>query len=198
VRAGGVVRVRLLSEREHASLFREAAVRHGDAQVARVDEDDGEENRGGMPDRWFEVAAGGARLNAFLHAKRTRSLLRRLTGLDWTPSGAEGSYSYYRRQGHYLGLHRDVEECDLTVITCIHDSRASADAGTDGVLILYPTRVREPLSSIRTDPQSGAVRVRVAPRESLVFLGGLIPHRLYPVGRGQVRIVAPLCYQVAA
>jgi hypothetical protein len=188
--------VRLLSERAHAALFREAAACHANAQLARVAEHDGEEHRGGTPDRWFEVAAGGRRLETFLHAASTRSVLRRLTGLDWVPTAADGSYSYYRREGYYLGLHRDVEECDLTVITCIHDSRAGS-GGREGVLILYPSRVNEPLSAIRAEPDRDSVAFRVAPGESLVLLGGLVPHRLHPVGRNHVRIVAPLCYQLA-
>jgi hypothetical protein len=196
VRAGGAVRVRLLPDRARAALFREAAACHSDAQAALVIEHDGEENRGGVPDRWLETAAGGPRLAAFLRAPATRTLLRRLTGLEWTPSG-EGTYSYYRRHGHHLGLHRDVDECDLAVITCIHDSGADSEVGDGAALVLYPGRVQEPLSTIRADPTRGAVPVRLASGDSLVLLGGAVPHRLAPVGPGHLRIVAPLCYRIA-
>jgi hypothetical protein len=195
VRAGGAVRTRLLREGGRAALLREARARHAVAEEALVLEHDGEQDRGGAPDRWLESAVGGPRLAAFLHAPPTLALLRRLTGLDWTPSGAEGTYSYYRRAGHHLGLHRDVDECDLAVITCIQAAGPATDDA--GVLVLYPGRAKEPLSAIRAEPMRGAVPVRLASGESLVLLGGAIPHRVLPLGEGHLRIVAPLCYRVA-
>jgi hypothetical protein len=197
VRAGGALRVRLLSDRDRAGLFREAVACHPDAVEALVLDHDGAE-RGGVPDRWLESASGGPRLDAFLHAAPTRTLLRRLTGLHWAPSGAQGTYSYYRRAGHHLGLHRDIDECDLAVITCVHDSRSDAGAGDGGVLVLYPGRAREPLAAIRTEPARGAVAVRLAPGDSLVLLGGAVPHRLLPLGPTHLRVVAPLFYRVGA
>jgi hypothetical protein len=198
VRAGGAVRVRLLPARDRAALFREAAACHRYAQAALVVDHDGEEHRGGVPDRWLETAVGGPRLRALLHAPATRAMLRRLTGLDWTPSGDEGTYSYYRRQGHHLGLHRDVDECDLALITCVHDSGSHPEADDAGILLLYPSRVREPLSAIRAEPRRGAIPVRLTSGASLVLLGGAVPHRVLPVGRGHLRIVAPLCYRIAS
>jgi hypothetical protein len=159
-----------------------------------VAEPDGETWRGGSPDRWLESAAGGDHLQAFYHSPRTLALLHQLTGLAWTQSGAAGTYSYYRRAGHHLGVHRDVDECDLAVITCVHDS-AGGGAGRAGALCLFPERTAETLEELRARPDDGAVYVRLEPGQSLVLLGGIVPHRVLPVGERHARIVAPLCYR---
>ena len=119
-----------------------------------------------------------------------------MTGLPWLPSGDQGTFSYYRRPGHYLGLHRDVDECDLAVIVCVAD-RYAREPGTAGTLCVYPQRTGEPLSAIRATPQLGALHIRVRPGEAAVLLGGIVPHRVIAVAEAHERVVAPLCFSAA-
>jgi hypothetical protein len=160
-------------------------------------EPDAEIWRGGSPDRWLETAVGGEPLQALYHSRALLELLQRVTGLAWAPTGGAGTYSYYRRAGHHLGVHRDVDECDLAVITCVHDSARRRD-GPAGALCLYPGRTRETIPVLRARADDGAVLVWLQPGESILLLGGIVPHRVLPVGERRVRIVAPLCFTPAA
>src|SRR5262249_20313451 len=104
-------------------------------------------------------------------------------------SGSQGSYSYYVRPGDHLGLHRDIEECDVAVITCL------CETGGSGALQLYPDRVSEPLSRIRTTPRKGRRTIRLRAGETIVLLGGYVPHVTTPMGPRQKRIISALCYR---
>jgi len=167
------------------------------AETFRTVQPDGEEHRGGAPDRWLESAVGGPELATLYASAVLARLLLDVTDLRWLPSGGQGTFSYYRRPGHYLGLHRDVDECDLAVIVCVSDEYAS-DPGTAGTLCVYPQRTREPLSAIRATPKDGALHIRVRPGEAAILLGGIVPHRVIGVGNAHERVVAPLCFGVAA
>lgn len=193
-RAGGVLRARLLDAAGLAALCTEADVQHARASEPRSATPAREDTRRGDPARWLETAPGGPALATFLAAPATIRLLRQLTGLPFVPSGPQGTYSYYRRAGHHLDVHRDIEVCDLAVITCLRDEGAGADAGT---LEVYPDRWREPTSQVRRTASIGARPVAVAPGESVVLLGGVIPHRVPALEEGRIRIVTPLCYRVA-
>jgi hypothetical protein len=195
-RAGGGAIVRLLAPDTLGALQAEALAAHPDAVETLVEQGDGEENRGGSPERGLDSSVGGPVLHGLYHAPEVLDALGALTDVEWTPSGGEGSYSYYCRPGHHLGLHRDVDECDLALIVCILDDRPE-QAGDAGSLCLYPGRSHEPLSAIRATPERGEVRVRATPGEAVVLLGGVVPHRVLPVGERHVRIVAPLCYRAA-
>lgn len=80
------------------------------------------------------------------------------------------------------------------MITCVLDSVASP-ATLSGALCLYPGRTQDTLRELRSRPDDGAEYVRLEPGQSIVLLGGLVPHRVLPVRERQVRIVAPLCYR---
>lgn len=190
----GAVLASLLDSDGLEALRQEALASHRAAEEVRTLEPDEEIWRGGSPDRWLESAPGGDALQAFYRSPRILDLLHRLTGLAWTQSGLAGTYSYYRRAGHHLGIHRDIDECDLAVITCVQDS-AESRAENGGALCLYPERTGDTLAELRARPDHGAAYVRLEPGQSVVLLGGLVPHRLLPVGEGHVRIVAPLCYR---
>lgn len=188
---GGYAVTRLLSARARGVLAREALRMYPQAEVWRRDRSTDELAVGGDPARLLELGPGGPALNRLYAASTVARLLRGLTGLDWIPSGDAGSYSYYRRPGHHLGLHQDVDECNLALIACVHERGAVAD-GTSGVLQLWPGRE---LPDVRRDPKPGRVLVRLQPGEALVLLGGVVPHAVSPVEAGHVRIVAPLCFQ---
>jgi hypothetical protein len=114
-------------------------------------------------------------------------------GLPVVPSGNRGSYSYYARAGDFLDLHRDVETCDLAVLTALHDNSAPTDQS--GGLVVYPGRIGEPLSAIRERSQEGAYLVKLLPGQTIVLLGGVLPHRVIPVAEGQLRIISVLCFR---
>jgi hypothetical protein len=177
-------------------LLAEATAVSSHASENRVERWDGHEGRGGSPERCFLVAEGGSVQDAFYRAPSLTAFLAGVVGQVVTPSGLRGSYSYYAHPGDFLGLHRDVEVCDLALITCLHD--VANASGTAGALRLYPDRRDEPLANIRRSGAKGQVLVRLRPGESIVILGGLVPHSLEPVAAGQIRIVSVLCFRVGA
>lgn len=191
--SGGFLVASLLDPASLALLYDEATEARAHAETFQTADHDGEDNRGGAPDRWLESALAGPQLAGLFASPAVARFLHDVTGVDWTPSGSNGTYSYYRRTGHYLGLHRDVEECDLAVIVCIADDHPG-EPGIAGTLCVYPHRTHEPLSAIRASPERGAVHIRVRPGEAAILLGGVVPHRVVPVGPRHKRIVAPLCY----
>jgi len=193
VASGGAVVTSFLDGLALARLRAEAAVVHADAQVTQTDRPNDDVR--GDPDRWLESAPGGVELDALYRNPSVLQLLGQVTGMSWQRAGEAGAFSYYRVPGHHLGLHRDIDSCDLACITCVHDDGGSD--GRSGVLRLYPTRTGERLEDIRAMPDRGAVHVRLAPGQTLILLGGLVPHRLLPIALGHSRIVAPLCYRAA-
>jgi hypothetical protein len=135
----------------------------------------------------------GEKQRELYHDKRLIDFLQQVTGLTLQPSGQSGTYTYYARPGDYLAIHRDIDICDLAVITCLYDGPRTDNEG--GLLTFYPQRLAERLSAIRATPQEGAVKMRLRPGQTLVLLGGIVPHAILPTARGQVRIVSILCYR---
>ncbi len=174
-----------------AQLLTEAFSHYSLALPNVVTESDNEDFRGGKPSRRFFSAPGGAVQDTFYHAPQVLHFLHHLTGVRLTPTGQHGTYSYYVSPGDHLALHRDIETCDLTVITCLH-SRFSQGQG--GILYLYPNHLFEPLSTLRGNPQAGALGINLQPGQSLVFFGGIVPHYLSCIAPEQERIVSVLCY----
>jgi hypothetical protein len=193
--AGGAVVTSVLDAPALARLQSESHEAHSRAQITFNERSN--DLVKGDPDRWLESASGGAELGALYRNAALLDLLLRLTGLPWRRTGELGAFSYYRLPGHHLGLHRDIDTCELACITCV-DDRGGNPATPSGVLRLYPSRTGATLDEIRATPDGGAVHVRLAPGQTLVLLGGLVPHRLLPMAAGHTRIVAPLCYRVGA
>ncbi|MEM9138350.1 MAG: hypothetical protein AAGB15_00840, partial [Pseudomonadota bacterium] len=117
--------------------------------------------------------------------------LEELSGQGLKPTGERGSYSYYDRPGHYLGLHRDIQTCDLTLITCLsrHDGPAPS-----GALRLYPKSIRSDLDAISDDTVYRDISMK--PGQSVILLGGCVPHQVLPAAEGFSRSIAVLCYQM--
>jgi hypothetical protein len=195
--AGGWTIGELLGPRAREALAAEARRCHAaGATRAQLDASPDEDVRRGNPARRLESAPGGSALQALYTAPVLHAWLRGLTGLGWVPSGGQGTYSYYRREDDHLGIHRDVDECDLAVIACVAEAGAPS-SGIAGALSLWPARAGERLSEIRAAPVAGRVTVRLAPGRAIVLLGGLVPHAVEPLVEGHVRIVAPLCFRAA-
>jgi hypothetical protein len=190
VRGGGLLRARILDDAGLDALVQDAWQAHVGASEARLDLPGPGER--GDPDRWLESAPGGPALERFAGSDALLELLTRATHVRWRPAGP-GSWSYYRAEGHHLGIHRDLAVCDLAVITCVVDQGEGSDGG---LLRLWPTRARETTAAIRRDP-AGATQIRVQAGETVLLLGGLVAHQVLPLGPAQVRVVAPLCQQPA-
>ncbi|MBI3970030.1 MAG: hypothetical protein HY332_01965 [Chloroflexi bacterium] len=196
----------LLDEPCREQMLSEAVRSYATAQESAVAVSDREEYRGGAPARRFLSAPGGDVQDASYHAAWMLGFLREVTGgAPVTPSGSRGTYTYYARASDHLAIHRDVETCDLAVVTCLYNgphaasaSSVPATAGNGGVLCLYPSRMLEPLSAIRRDPATGTIGVRLLPGQTIVMFGGIVPHAVLPIGDHQVRIVSVLCYRIEA
>lgn len=185
----------LLNPDSLQALLAEAATLMPGASESRVDTRDHHEGRGGTPARKFLSSPGGSAQDAFYTAPWLVGVLQDVTGLPVHPTGERGTFTYYARTGDYLDLHRDVEHCDLAVITCLHDD--GPHAGPGGALRLYPRHAAQPLSAVRADP-GGAVDVRLHPGHTAILYGGIVPHEVLPTEPGQRRIVSVLCYEVIA
>ena len=178
----------------HQSMLHEAQNLFSYAQESIVINPDVEEVRGGNPPRAFLSVAAGPVQQSLYHSPALRSFLEQLTGLSISLSGIQGTYSFYARRGDHLSLHRDIESCDLAVITCLQDNTSTHKRG--GILYLYPDRCEEPLSQIRATPDKGCVPVHLAPNYTVVMYGGIVPHLITPIVNLQVRIVSILCFSV--
>ncbi|MFY2558523.1 hypothetical protein ACN469_12905 [Corallococcus terminator] len=194
LRQGGFGLYEGLPDAPTCQLLLEDALRRSttDARRAHTTSSDSQPERGGAPGRDLLNMSGGVVLQRLYSAPTMLDWLRRLTWPGLQPSGGQGTYSFYLQPGDHLDLHRDVAPCEVAVITCLLDALDAQAPG--GRLTLYPQRVAEPLQRIRQSPEAGRVTLRLRPRQTLVMLGGLVPHAVEPVVRGQSRIVSVLCY----
>lgn len=170
-------------------LLSEARERRGHGTRGTVAVSDGTEQRGGSPARDFVSAPAGASHWNLHGSGALTGALARVCSADVVPIGS-GTYSYYE-PGDFLAVHRDVETCDLAVITCLAEAGA---AGAVGGLVAYPDLTEEPLSTVRAAGRSAGARVPLAPGDTAALLGGLVPHEVLPVARE--RIVAIMCYRL--
>jgi hypothetical protein len=150
--------------------------------------------RGGSPARKFLSAQGGTVQDRFYHSSTLKTMLETLSQTSIEPTGARGTYSYYARTGDFLALHRDIVQCDLTLISCLFDHTKGAAEGFGGVLRLYPSYNLQPLSSINPHSSSRDLRLQVG--QSVALLGGIVPHEVLPTSSGQIRIVSVLCFEI--
>lgn len=152
----------------------------------------GKEERGGNPDRAFTTAAGGPVQWGIFASPAMLARLAQVCGLELSPLGG-GSYSFYEQSGDFLGLHRDIVDCDLAVITCV---RARGEEAAAGRLLVYSNYMNAPLTSARSAGKAGATPVPMGRGESVALLGGFVPHEVTPMLPGQERIVSVMCYRV--
>jgi hypothetical protein len=184
----------LLTWEWHKSMLQEANNLFPYAQESKAILADLEEWRGGNPPRTFLSTVAGPVQQSFYHSLGLSRFLEQVTRLSVHLSGIQGTYCFYCRKGDYLSLHRDIEACDLAMITCLQDDAPSYDRG--GVLCVYPNRYEEPLSQIRATLHQGCVPVHLAPNHTIIMYGGIIPHLITPTVNSQVRIVSILCFSI--
>jgi hypothetical protein len=195
MRTGGFVVVEgLLSQATIEELAAEAVAAYETAAVNEVAYRGDPQERGGAPARRFASAQGGPVQYGFYNAPEMCEMLSGFASLPVAPTGEVATFSYYVSPGDYIDAHRDIPTCDLAVITCLLDNEPGA---SDGSLCVYPERIREPIASIRKNPDRDALYVHLLPGQTIVLLGGIVPHRLAPVAPAQQRVVSVMCYSVA-
>lgn len=183
---------------DRATWARLAAEAQGLAATAvahLVTEPDREELRGGQPQRKFASAEGGPVQDAVYTSPALAGHLLAWAGAHFAPTGRRGSFTYYRRPGDHLALHRDVRTCDLAMITVL--DRRGGD-GRSGTLTVYPRRLGDTLSEIRRTPRRGGEPVDLAAGQSVLLFGGLVPHCVTATAPGQSRTVSLLCFRLVS
>lgn len=193
--SGGIVVVdSLMDDRMFSALCAEAQANYAlaDRQVCDVVSSDDCDGRGGVPPRQLATAPGGPVQDELYRLPHLCGLLSQLNGGPIRPSGSRGSYSYYVMPADHLGLHLDIVTCDITVISVLADS--SPDNG--GALVVQRSSVGMPLSTLRRSPHVPEEVVKAPARSSIIILGGLVPHRVLPIARGQ-RVISALCFEAA-
>ena len=159
-------------------------------------EDDGAQGRGGMPSRALQSVGGAGVQDALYAAPALHAFLGAQCGLPIVPSGNRGSYSFYVEPGDFLGLHLDVDTCDVTLITILQDDTDARDPG--GGLGVYPGALGSPLGPVRAASGAGMSVVKARPGESIVILGGLGPHPVLPLGPTGQRVISARCFTATA
>jgi len=195
-RGGFQIERQLFSKESLWAMFDEACRLFANSSEELRENSDIEEWRGGLPPRKLLTTGGGPVQDRLYRAHTLQVLLSQLIGVPVQASRDRAGYSYYCRPGDYLGLHRDVETCDISVIVVLSDNTDSQQEG--GELILYPKKIQDPLSVIRQNPKIDAVPIKLAAGETCILAGGMVPHLVRPVGKGQYRITAPMCFKVMA
>ena len=185
----------LLDPRYFEALRDEAVEEYAGGSLSDVAANMDGKERGGSPARRFVSAKGGLVQEAFYRAAWMGEFLSDLAGAQVKPTGDQATFSYYVAPGDFIDVHRDIESCDLAVITCLHDSAPSRPTGS---LCLYTERLAEPVRAIRASRESGFERAHLAPGQTIVLLGGIVPHRLEPLSASQQRIVSVMCYAAEA
>lgn len=152
----------------------------------------GDDGRGATPSRELANGPGGPEQDAFYHHAPLHDWLFHRTGVRVRPTSARGTYSYYTRPGDYLDLHVDIVACDVTLITVLHDDTPVDDVG--GGLALYGAHADVPLSVIHAERPAPTALIVAPAGQSIVLLGGLVPHRVLPVTGGS-RVISALCFE---
>jgi hypothetical protein len=196
-RAGGVAVFQGLPAPETcAGLAAEAWRAYPESDRQDLDAGDDEEGRGGTPARALQTAAGGPVQDELYASPGLHAILSEQCGVPIVPSGNRGSYSYYVQPGDFLDTHLDIDTCDVTLITVVYDDIDANDAA--GALAVYPGAFGASLSTIRAAPGRGVAYVKARPGESIVILGGLVPHRVVPLGARGQRVISALCFEAVA
>jgi hypothetical protein len=189
---GFAVLPELFNKNDLAMLREEATSVRPTGKRSYADISDRTEERGGAPGRSFRSASGlQTQLRIFSSETVIDSLVDTLGGA--VRLAGSGSFTYYEEPGDYLELHRDIVTCDLAVITCLDETSTTSEGGK---LLAYPEFRGEPLADVRASGRAGATPINLRPGETVVMLGGIVPHEVTPMMPGQERIVSVMCYRV--
>ncbi|PTX54523.1 hypothetical protein C8N43_3338 [Litoreibacter ponti] len=192
IQAGGALVIPdLLSGGWFKALRREGLANRANATEQKKDHSDPGDWRTGDPARYLASAEAGPILDQIYADRGLISKLSGLAGGRLQPTGTRGSFSYYDRPGHFLGLHRDIKTCDVTLITCLERTEGTKPSGA---LRLYSKFFRAPLE--RVDRRGPHRDVNMKAGQSVLLLGGCIPHEVLPAAQGYRRAISVLCFEM--
>ena len=175
------------------ALMDEAQTNYSLAHRQVTHQRDWGDSRNCVPARALTTGPGGSVQDALYASGCLHSYLSELCGNAVRPTGARGSYSYYTEQGDFLDTHRDIHQCDLTLITVLHDDTPPNDPG--GGLALFPQCTETALGDVHQLSDSAASFHKLQPGDSVVLLGGLVPHRVSCLGERGQRVISALCFE---
>lgn len=182
----------LFDELTLQALTAEAEASRAESTRQVVAASDGTNGRGGSPARAFR-AGRGRDLHWGLHGSpEMAEAIKNVCGTTVAATGS-GTFTYYDEPGDFLALHRDVLQCDITLITCLTPRSTDTVAGE---LTIYPDHIREPLSVVRAAGRERARTIALDRGHTAIILGGIVPHEVTPTAPGQERIVAINCYRI--
>lgn len=191
-RAGGFLALRgFPGEEALASIRTEAADALRNSERQEWPEPRPADWRGGQPQRFLGGITAGPCMNEMFARRETVAMLRGLLGANLRCAGG-GSLTVYERPGDRLGLHRDIEACDVTLVTCLWEEGERRE----GVLRVYPEYSALPLSMVPASRANLGLTVDLHAGDSAVLLGGVVPHEVTPMAPGQRRVVSLVCYQL--
>jgi len=75
----------------------------------------------------------------------------------------------------------------------LYDSDPRADGGA---LEMWPEHLTTPLGHLRRAGRVCEHRLALLPGETLLFHGGVVPHRIAPLGAERERIVSIMCFEM--
>jgi hypothetical protein len=192
--AGGVAFFEGLPENAVcAQLLHEALEAYGHSSRQIVVTGDNAPGRGGSPPRALNTAGGSPAQDALYESAWLHTFLSRQCGVPVTPTGTRGSYSYYVAPGDYLGLHLDIDTCDVTLITVLRDDTLPGDPA--GGLLVHLGAFGGTLDQVRQSAGIGTALVKARPGQSIILLGGLLPHETIPLPDTGQRIISALCFR---
>lgn len=175
---------------QSAKLLHEAWEIHGIAQRQFGDPSYLGPPRARTPRRALTSGPGGPLQDRWYADPGLHAFIGEHVGVAVVPSGNRGSYTFYEQPGDRLDLHVDVYDCDVTLITALYDD--THPAGTSGAVVVYRSAIGQPLQAVGR--HAGSV-VKVRPGQSMLILGGLVPHRVLPLDGPGRRIISPLCFR---
>lgn len=190
---GFIVLDDLLPEATHQRLRLEGIERATGAEEQRCEEHDMSGFRGGNPARWLRSATGGPVQHEIYQATVMAENISYFCGRPVKPTGGEGTFSYYDLPGHFLGLHRDINTCDVTLITCLHRKHSK---GKSGALRIFYRSLASKLTDVVKDREVALLDVHLEERQSILLLGGCLPHEVLPAAKGYERYISVLCYKM--
>jgi hypothetical protein len=174
-----------------AGLSAEGLAARSRANVQLKQEPENLALRRGDPNRHLASAEGGPVQTAIYNNVGLIQKLSECCGRKIRPTGGQGTYSYYDLPGHFLGLHRDIRRCDVTLITCLH--RQGGDFPS-GALRVYAKSAATSLSKIGSHTWHRDIRMSVG--QSVLLLGGCVPHEVLPAAKGYARHISVLCFEI--
>jgi hypothetical protein len=95
--------------------------------------------------------------------------------------------------GSSISLHLDIDTCDVTLISILRDDSPPRDPA--GSLLVHTVHLGADLDTVRQDPERGTAVALARPGQSIVILGGMVPHETIPVGDRGPRIISALCFR---